>query len=353
MKSVRLTESELINVIKNSILNENIEFISPVGKVKVNSKYGPRNIGGRASRNHKGVDLNTPVGTPIRSPFDGEVIDAKFKNNACGGVIYVKHDNGFRSRYCHCSKINVTKGERVEAGDIIGLTGGKKGAFGSGNSMGPHLHFEFYRGRNVINPQFYFDFSSGTSFNKVDITPIEVDDSPKLEIAKSDYQNIDTIISNGDNSLVFRRGSKGDGVKEIQNILLDLGYELPRFGADSDFGGETKSAVIEFQKDHNLSADGIVGINTAKKLREKSGGLKISEGSLVEMIQRIITEKKKRKSKKKSNTLCARGKRAAKAKFEVYPSAYANGYAVQVCKGKMPGLDGKKKCSGKYCSGKK
>ena len=40
---------------------------------------------------------------------------------------------------------------------------------------------------------------------------------------------------------------------------------------------------------------------------------------------------------------------AAKAKFKVYPSAYANGYAVQVCKGKMPGSDGKKHCSGAYC----
>lgn len=70
---------------------------------------------------------------------------------------------------------------------------------------------------------------------------------------------------------------------------------------------------------------------------------------LEQIIRRVIQEKKK----KKDTTLCARGKSAAKAKFEVYPSAYANGYAVQVCKGKMPGLDGKKKCSGKYCSGKK
>jgi hypothetical protein len=54
--------------------------------------------------------------------------------------------------------------------------------------------------------------------------------------------------------------------------------------------------------------------------------------------------------KKKTGTkLCFRGKSAAKAKYDVYPSAYANGYAVQVCKGKMPGLDGKKHCSGSYC----
>ena len=53
--------------------------------------------------------------------------------------------------------------------------------------------------------------------------------------------------------------------------------------------------------------------------------------------------------KKAGTKLCSRGKSAAKAKFKVYPSAYANGYAVQVCKGRMPGLDGKKKCSSPYC----
>lgn len=53
--------------------------------------------------------------------------------------------------------------------------------------------------------------------------------------------------------------------------------------------------------------------------------------------------------KKTGTKLCARGKAAAKAKYDVYPSAYANGYAVQVCKGKQPGLDGKKRCSGAYC----
>ena len=54
-------------------------------------------------------------------------------------------------------------------------------------------------------------------------------------------------------------------------------------------------------------------------------------------------------AKKKKNKLCARGISAAKSKYDVYPSAYANGYAVQVCKGTMPGVDGKKRCSGSYC----
>ena len=65
----------------------------------------------------------------------------------------------------------------------------------------------------------------------------------------------------------------------------------------------------------------------------------------MEMEDNIMMEGRKKTGTK----LCARGKSAAKAKYDVYPSAYANGYAVQVCKGKKPGLDGKKRCSSPYC----
>jgi hypothetical protein len=53
--------------------------------------------------------------------------------------------------------------------------------------------------------------------------------------------------------------------------------------------------------------------------------------------------------KKTGTKLCARGLAAAKGKFKVHPSAYSNGYGVQVCKGTKPGLDGKKRCSPPYC----
>lgn len=53
--------------------------------------------------------------------------------------------------------------------------------------------------------------------------------------------------------------------------------------------------------------------------------------------------------KKTGSKLCARGLASAKAKYDVHPSAYSNGHAVQVCKGKIKGLDGKRKCSGVFC----
>ena len=67
------------------------------------------------------------------------------------------------------------------------------------------------------------------------------------------------------------------------------------------------------------------------------------------MEQYVDYEQMDEGRKKTGTKLCARGLAAAKGKFKVFPSAYSNGYGVQVCKGKMPGLDGKKHCSGAYC----
>jgi len=82
--------------------------------------------------------------------------------------------------------------------------------------------------------------------------------------------------------------------------------------------------------------------------------IKLKENELIKIVKTILNEYLLETSsigegKKTGTPLCSRGKSAAKAKFDVYPSAYANGYAVQVCKGKIKGLDGKKRCSGTYC----
>lgn len=54
-------------------------------------------------------------------------------------------------------KINVSKGEIVSKGQIVGLTGGGKDDYGRGNSMGPHLHFEFYKDGKVVDPMEYLE----------------------------------------------------------------------------------------------------------------------------------------------------------------------------------------------------
>jgi hypothetical protein len=75
----------------------------------------------------------------------------------------------------------------------------------------------------------------------------------------------------------------------------------------------------------------------------KKGGMEMSMN--IDDKDMVMSEGRKKTGTK----LCDRGKAAAKAKFKIYPSAYSNGFAVQVCQGRMKGLDGKKKCSSPYC----
>jgi hypothetical protein len=81
----------------------------------------------------------------------------------------------------------------------------------------------------------------------------------------------------------------------------------------------------------------------AKELEPLS---KDADAFMDQMLERNNLEEGRKKTGTK---LCSRGKSAAKSKFDVYPSAYANGYAIQVCKGTIKGLDGKKRCSPPYC----
>jgi len=65
----------------------------------------------------------------------------------------------------------------------------------------------------------------------------------------------------------LRRGDKGKYVKQLQQLLLDRGYKLPKYGADGDFGAETEAAVKQFQRDWGLKVDGIAGPETNKMLQ--------------------------------------------------------------------------------------
>ena len=88
------------------------------------------------------------------------------------------------------------------------------------------------------------------------------------KIKKSNLK-IDDIISNGDNSELIAVGSKGEGVKQIQNILKKNGYDLGEPGVDGKFGPITKKAIKKFQKDRGLNLiDGIVGIETSTELKK-------------------------------------------------------------------------------------
>ena len=157
------------NNIKDGAINE-ATLESPLSTLKINSPFGPRNGG-----NHPGVDLAADQ-EQIKSPADGTVVDAEIRDDACGGTIEVQHGGGFKSRYCHAKDINVTKGQVIKSGDVLGVSGGKIDDPGHGKSTGRHLHFELYKDGKLVNPMDYInkdglDLTSGVKQDNVYANP--------------------------------------------------------------------------------------------------------------------------------------------------------------------------------------
>lgn len=151
------------NIFSEGILKEE-KMISPLPQLNITSPYGQP----RGNITHPGVDLGIASGTQIKSPADGVVIDAETRNNACGGTLFIDHQNGLKTRYCHLKDIRVKKGDKVSTGDIVGLTGGGQNDIGRGNSQGPHLHFEMYQDGKLVNPMDFIDKDIDNSDYKKD-----------------------------------------------------------------------------------------------------------------------------------------------------------------------------------------
>jgi murein DD-endopeptidase MepM/ murein hydrolase activator NlpD len=129
-------------------------LISPLKGVSIPSgNYGIHRKGlDKPGRTHPGVDMPAASGTKVLSPGNGVVIDSEIRNDACGGTLYIDHQNGYKSRYCHLREIRVKKGDKVKKGQVVALSGGGKGEIGHGFSTGPHLHFELYYNGKLIDP---------------------------------------------------------------------------------------------------------------------------------------------------------------------------------------------------------
>jgi predicted chitinase len=134
-------------------LNEST-LMSPLPVFNVTHPFGEP----RSSAPHNGVDLATASGTPVSSPADGEVIVANINGNSmCGGTIRIKHANNIITGYCHIKQVDVSTGDQVKQGQVIGLSGGGANDIGKGNSTGPHLHFTVTVNNEVVDPAEYID----------------------------------------------------------------------------------------------------------------------------------------------------------------------------------------------------
>ena len=119
--------------------------INPVSGT-ITSRYASR----ESIRNHAhtGLDIATKAGTDIKAVQDGIVTFAGTKGGY-GNLIIIDHGNGIETYYGHCSKIYVKEQDNVKLGEVIGAEGS------TGNSTGPHLHFEIRKDGEYVNPAKY------------------------------------------------------------------------------------------------------------------------------------------------------------------------------------------------------
>ncbi|MFE2281101.1 M23 family metallopeptidase [Streptomyces sp. NPDC059454] len=108
-------------------------WVAPVETYELSASYGSG--GTRWANRHTGQDLAVPIGTPVRAVGSGRVVKV-----SCGGAfgieIVLRHAGGYYTQYAHLAAVAVDQGDRVAPGQWIGQSGT------SGNSTGPHLHFE-------------------------------------------------------------------------------------------------------------------------------------------------------------------------------------------------------------------
>jgi len=150
-----------------------------------------------------------------------------------------------------------------------------------------------------------------------------------FKLSESDLNRIIKKVISEQKSERYMFFSNLEQIRRQCDLLLDLNHEEIESVLDNGHDW-AQDHIAEAKNNMDQVFDFLM--NETKRYHKMSDEIVMAEG------------------RKKSGTkLCARGKAAAKSKFDVYPSAYANGYAVQVCKGTKPGLDGKKRCSPPYC----
>ena len=110
------------------------KFIYPIDKYIITGVYGSQRIlNGKPRRPHYGIDFHAPEGTPVKSMMEGVVTLVENDMYFTGGTIIFDHGHGISTLYMHMKDINVSKGQLVKKGDVVGTLGQ------SGRATGPHL----------------------------------------------------------------------------------------------------------------------------------------------------------------------------------------------------------------------
>ena len=155
---------------------------------------------------HTGIDYALYFGTPVLAALDGKVSRIAELRSGYGKHIIIDHDGGLQTVYAHLSRVSVSCGETVRAGQIIGFSGN------SGNSTGPHLHFEVRRLGQPIDPDTLFLASreAKAGERRVKIPMLYVRSGPGTE-----YAIVDSL----------RQGDVISGETSVETVWLKIGKD--------------------------------------------------------------------------------------------------------------------------------
>ncbi len=119
---------------------------------RINSPFGDTrsSISSGGTRPHMGVDIGASTGTPVLAPAEGKVSFVG-REAEYGLLVMIDHGHGFTTAFGHLSAVNVIPGERVKMGQVLGAVGM------SGNTTGPHLHYEVRVYGKPVNPALYLN----------------------------------------------------------------------------------------------------------------------------------------------------------------------------------------------------
>jgi Peptidase family M23 len=173
MKSYDDIEKMAANKAKMLIAIPSIQPIANKELIRLASGFGMRmHPILKVRRPHNGIDFSADPGTPIYATGDATVKRAGM-TGTFGNMVELDHGFGYETRYAHMSKINVSVGQKVKRGDVIGFVGT------TGLSTAPHLHYEVWKDNKPVNPVYYF---------YQDVTDTEFD--KLIELANRDNQSL-------------------------------------------------------------------------------------------------------------------------------------------------------------------
>lgn len=160
-------------------------YVEPISGAPVTSGFGPRVAPkAGASKFHEGIDYGAAIGTAVHAAFDGVVKDERTVGGY-GNLLVIDHGGGRSTRYGHLSQFVAGVGDKVQAGETVALSGN------TGNSTGPHLHFETRENGVAQNPM--IDIASWSNGKVGTAAPDGGGSSSKMELEEEDGSQVTHI----------------------------------------------------------------------------------------------------------------------------------------------------------------